>query len=82
LVHAAGFSNVNVGIVQPSGTSGDVKLIAAITFDAIADSALKSGFATSDNIRATSEALYEFAHQQGSFMSIPRIFQCSGVRRH
>lgn len=82
LVQAAGFSDVNVGIVQPSGTSGEVKLIAAITFDAIADSALKSGFATSDNIRATSEALYEFAHQQGSFMSIPRIFQCSGVRRH
>jgi hypothetical protein len=81
LVQSAGFSDVSVGIVQPSGISGDVKLIAAITFDAIAESALKSGLATLDNLRATSEALYEYARQQGSFMSVPRIFQCSGVRK-
>ena len=72
---------MNVGIVQPSGISGEVKLIAAITFDAIADSALKSGLETSDNLQVTSDALYEFAQQQGSFMSIPRIFQCSGLRK-
>ena len=59
-----------------------MKFIAAITFDAIAKSVLKSGLETSDDLRATSDALYEFAQQQGSFMSIPRIFQCSGVRRH
>lgn len=82
LLGSAGFSDVSVEIVQPSGISGEVKLIAAITFDAIADSALKSGLETSDNLQATSGALYEFAQQQGSFMSIPRIFQCSGVRRH
>ena len=81
LIQSAGFSDVGVGIVQPSGTSGDVKLIAAITFDAIADSVLSSGLETSDNLRATSEALYDFARQEGSFMSIPRIFQCSGTRR-
>jgi hypothetical protein len=81
LVQSAGFSEVSVGIVQPSGTSGDVKLIAAITFDAIADSVLTSGLETSDNLRSTSEALHDFARQQGSFMSIPRIFQCSGTRR-
>jgi SAM-dependent methyltransferase len=80
LVQAAGFSDVNVGIVQPSGISGEVKLIAAITFDAIAEAALRSGLETSDNIKATSVALYDFAVQQGSFMSIPRIFQCSGTR--
>jgi ubiquinone/menaquinone biosynthesis C-methylase UbiE len=81
LVQSAGFSDVRVGIVQPAGISGEVKLIAAITFDAIAESALKSGLETSDNLRATSDALYEFAQQQGSFMSVPRIFQCSGLRR-
>lgn len=80
LVHSAGFSDVNVGIVQPSGISGEVKLIAAITFDAIADAALKSGLETSGNLKATSDALYEFSQQQGSFMSIPRIFQCSGTK--
>ncbi len=80
LVHSAGFSDVNVGIVQPSGISGEVKLIAAITFAAIADAALKSGLETSDNLKATSDALYEFSQQQGSFMSIPRIFQCSGTK--
>lgn len=82
LVQSAGFSDVSVGIVQPSGISGEVKLIAAITFDAIAESALKSGLATLDNLRATSEALYEYAEQQGSFMSVPRIFQSSGVRKN
>jgi len=82
LLQSAGFSDVSVGIVQPSGTSGEVKLIAAITLDAIAEAALKSGLDTSENLGATSDALYEFARQQGSFMSLPRIFQCSGARRH
>jgi ubiquinone/menaquinone biosynthesis C-methylase UbiE len=81
LVQAAGYSDVSVGIVQPSGTSGEVKLIAAITFDAIAESVLNSGLETSENIQATSDALYEFSQQQGSFMSIPRVFQCRGIRR-
>ena len=81
LVQAAGFSDVNVGIVQPSGISGEVKVIAAITFDLIADSLLKSGLDTADNIHATSEALYMYAQQPGSFMSVPRIFQCSGTRK-
>lgn len=82
LVQSAGYSDVSVGIVQPSGTSGEVKLIAAITFDAIAESIVNSGLDTSENIRATSDALYEFSQQEGSFMSIPRIFQCRGVRRY
>ena len=80
LIQSAGFSDVSVGIVQPSGISGDVKLMAAITFDAIAGSALMAGLETADNLRATSGALHEFAQQQGSFMSVPRIFQCSGLR--
>lgn len=80
LIQLAGFSDVSVGIVQPSGISGEVKLMAAITFDAIAGSALMNGLETADNLRSTSEALYEFAQQQGSFMSVPRIFQCSGSR--
>lgn len=79
LLQSAGFSDVIVGIVQPSGISGEVKLIAAITFDAIAEAALKSGLDTSENLGATSDALYEFARQKGSFMSLPRIFQCSGA---
>ena len=81
LIQSAGFSDVGVGIVQPSGISGEVKLMAAITFDAIAGSALNSGLETSANLRATSDALYEFAQEQGTFMSVPRIFQCSGLKR-
>lgn len=82
LIHSAGFSNVSVGIVQPSGISGEAKRIAPITFDAIAESALQSGLETSEKLQTTSDALYEFARQHGSFMSLPRIFQCSGARRH
>lgn len=81
LVQAAGFSDVRVGIVQPSGISGEVKVIAAITFDLIADGLLKSGLDTPDNLHSTSEALYKYAQQPGSFMSVPRIFQCSGARK-
>ena len=81
LVQEAGFSDVKVGIVQPSGVSGEVKVIAAITFDLIAEGVLKSGLDTPANIHSTSEALYAYARQPGSFMSVPRIFQSSGVRK-
>jgi len=81
LIQEAGFSEVNVGIVQPSGIAGEVKVIAAITFDAIAEGVLKSGLDTPENVHSTSEDLYAFARQPGSFMSVPRIFQCSGARR-
>lgn len=82
LLQTAGFSDVSVGIVQPSGISGEVKLIAAMTFDAIAERAVKSGLDTVEGIAATSDALQDFARQPGSFMSVPRIFQCSGTRRN
>ena len=81
LVQAAGFSDVKAGIVQPSGISGEVKVIAAITFDAISEGVISSGLDTPENVRATSEALYAFAREPGSFMSVPRIFQCSGMRK-
>lgn len=81
LIQAAGLSDVDVGIVQPSGISGEVKLIAPITLDAIADSILKSGLETSAKLQETADDLYAFARQDGSFLSMPRIFQCRAVRK-
>jgi ubiquinone/menaquinone biosynthesis C-methylase UbiE len=80
LIQAAGFSDVEVGIVQPSGVSGEVKLIAPITFDAIVEAIVKSELETTDKLQDTADALHSFARQEGSFMSIPRIFQCRAAK--
>ena len=80
LLIAAEFSDVGVSIVQPSGISGEVKLIAPIKFDAIADSILKSGLEAPEVLKDIADGLYAFAQQDGSFMSIPRIFQCRAAR--
>lgn len=78
LVRSAGFSDIQVGIVQPSGLSGEVKLMASLTLEAISDSIVKAGLETPESLRETAMSLHAFAAQEGNFMSVPRIFQCHG----
>jgi len=66
--------------VQPAGMTGEVKVITPITLEAIADSVVDAGIATIDELNATVDELYEFAHTDGTVMSVPRIVQAWGRR--
>jgi SAM-dependent methyltransferase len=74
----AGLVDVGVNVVQPAGTSGEVKLIGPITLEAIADAVLEERIATHDQLTSAVDELYEFATTDGTFMSLPRIVQAWG----
>ena len=62
-------------VVQPAGTTGEVKLLSPITLEAIADAVLAAGLTTPEQLAQTVDELYAFAATDGTVMSVPRIVQ-------
>ena len=52
LLMSAGLHDVGMNVVQPAGYTGEVKLIAPITLEAIADAVLGSDIATVEEFEA------------------------------
>ena len=75
LVAAAGFTRVQMHIVQPAGTEGEVKLLSALTMENIADTVLAEGLASQAEIHQLVAELYEFARTPGTVGSAPRIVE-------
>lgn len=75
LVAEAGFADVQMNIVQPAGTSGDVKLLSPLTMENIADVVVAEGLASAVEIAQIVEALYEYARSPGSIGCTPRVVQ-------
>jgi ubiquinone/menaquinone biosynthesis C-methylase UbiE len=75
LLSNAGFENVRMNIVQPSGTEGDVKLISPLTMENIADAVIAEGLATSEEIDRLVAELYAYARTPGTLGCMPRIFE-------
>jgi hypothetical protein len=85
MVVAAGCERAGMNVVQPAGMTpegheGDVKLVCPLTLENIADSAVAEGLATSDEIAALVEELYELASDTTTVMAFPRIVQAWGHR--
>ena len=78
LLADAGLSGVGVNVVQPAGITGEVKLIAPITLEAVADAILAADLATHDEMARTVDDLYTFAETDGTLLSLPRIVQAWG----
>ena len=78
LLHEAGFEDVQVNVVQPSGTAGEVKLMTPITMENIADTVLAEGLASSDEVERIVDELYEFARTPGTLWGLPRIVEAWG----
>jgi len=76
----AGCQDVQMHVVQPAGIVGEVKLIAAVTMENIADSLLAHRLADRHEIDAMVEELYTFARDHRTVMSVPRIVQAWGSR--
>ena len=76
----AGCLDVQVHVVQPAGITGDVKLIAAVTMENIADALLAHGLVERREIDAMVEELYARGRDHRTLMSMPRIVQAWGCR--
>jgi ubiquinone/menaquinone biosynthesis C-methylase UbiE len=80
LLAESGFENVQMNVAQPAGATGEVKLIAAITMENIADAVVAEGLASAAEITEIVTELYEFAGAPGTVMSIPRVIEAWGTK--
>jgi len=80
LLADGGLEGVEMHIVQPMGTTGEMKLLDPITMDSIAESAIRDGLASPGEVEAVGRALYRAAEDPGIIAGLPRIVQTWGRR--
>jgi SAM-dependent methyltransferase len=80
LLRSCGLEDVEVSVVQPIGTAGEVKLINPLTMENIADAVLEDGLATRAEIDEIVRQLYEFAADPNTVAGVPRVVQAWGRR--
>ena len=78
LLRATGLADPHMNVVQPAGFDGEVKMIAPITLEAIADAVLAAELCTVDELNQTVDNLYAFGADGHSVLSTPRIMQAWG----
>jgi SAM-dependent methyltransferase len=70
-----GLADVEMRVVQPVALTGEVKLLAPITFEAIADAVVDARLAGRDEIANLLDELWTYATTDGTLVSIPRVVQ-------
>jgi ubiquinone/menaquinone biosynthesis C-methylase UbiE len=80
LLSEAGFEKVQVSVVQPAGTEGEVKLITPLTMENIADAVVSEGLASTAEVVQLVADLYEFARAPGTVSALPRIVETWGYQ--
>ena len=76
----AGLADVQMYVVQPAGLVGDVKQMAALTMEAIADSVLAAKLAERSEIDTVVDELYAYGRDPHTVLSVPRVVQAWGRR--
>jgi hypothetical protein len=71
----AGLEDIGVHIEQPAGFDADTKLLSALTFESIADTAVEAGLADAGEIDAHLHELHRFAARPDTLLSLPRMVQ-------
>ena len=74
------FENVQMSVMQPAGTEGEVKLLNALTMENIADAVLAEGLASRAEINQMITGLREFARTPGTLASGPRVVEAWAYR--
>ena len=69
---------IEMNVVQPAGTLGDVKLVSPLTMENIADAVIAEGLADESEIQEIVEELYEFARDPRTVMGLSRAVQTWG----
>jgi SAM-dependent methyltransferase len=80
LLADGGFEKVELTVVQPIGTHGEVKLLNPMTMENIADAVLQDGLASRAEIDVVVRELYEFAENPRTVAGVPRVVQAWGRR--
>jgi SAM-dependent methyltransferase len=80
LLRDCGLEEVSVSAVQPLGLRGEVKLIAPLTMENIADVVLQENLATREEIDDLVRELYALAADENTLVALPRIVQSWGRR--
>ena len=80
LLRQAGFRSIAIGLVQPAHLDGEHKRLVLVTLQNIRDAVLAEGLASADDFEATVEGLAAFTADPTTLISLPRMFQCWGVR--
>jgi SAM-dependent methyltransferase len=75
---AAGVAAVQVRVVQPAALHGEVKSLASITLEKVADAVIAERLASPAEITNLVGELTEFAESPRTLMSLPRVFQVWG----
>jgi SAM-dependent methyltransferase len=80
LLLEVGFERVQMNVVQPAGIDNEAKLICPLTMENIADAVLAEGLASPAEVEETITALYEFARNPRTVLSVTRVVQAWGYR--
>jgi SAM-dependent methyltransferase len=78
LLQDAGCERVQLNVVQPAGLEGEVKLVAALTLENIADHVIRVGLASRAEVDQVIAELYEFARDPRTVIGLPRVVQAWG----
>jgi ubiquinone/menaquinone biosynthesis C-methylase UbiE len=80
LLAKAGFEKIQINVVQNAAMSGEVKLMAPLTMENIADAVLASGLASRAELGRLVHELYEFARDPDTVIGGPRVVEAWGHR--
>jgi ubiquinone/menaquinone biosynthesis C-methylase UbiE len=75
LLVEAGFENVQINVVQLAETTGEVKVVTALTMENIAETVVKEGLTSASEVDQLVRQLYAFAHDSTTLLSSPRIVE-------
>ncbi len=71
----AGFEDIQMNVVQPAGISGEVKLMAPLTMENIADAVVAERLANRTEVEKLVAELYEYASAPLTVSSMPRVVE-------
>ena len=80
LLAKAGFTNIEIVLVQPFGRVGDIKLIPQLTMAAMGDGLLATHLASQLEVDEIVSELKAFGLRPDTLVFMPRIFQVCGRR--
>ena len=72
--------NVQLNVVQPAGTDGEIKFSTPLTMENIASAVLAEGLASPAEVTQLVAELYELAHTAGSVGCMRRVVEAWGYR--
>jgi SAM-dependent methyltransferase len=78
MLESAGLAPAEMHVVQPASLRGEVKLLSAVTMEAIADAVIAAGLATGEEIEGIVDELHRLARDETTVMSTVRIVQAWG----